>query len=128
MTRDIGILSTCVGASVGFSIPTDDDRVRQVLEPQSPAIRDRIEALRQVHDAGSHTWVFIAPMLPMDPDALVAQITPHIDYAMIDALNYRQQAAAQFRQHGWGEALTNDHAERTGVRPRMLLGEKAQRD
>jgi hypothetical protein len=30
VTRDIGILKTCIEGSVGFSIPTDDDRVRAV--------------------------------------------------------------------------------------------------
>ena len=42
VTRDIGILKTCMEVSVGFSIPTDDDRVRQIMEPQAPSIADRI--------------------------------------------------------------------------------------
>jgi DNA repair photolyase len=127
VTRDIGLLKTCLEASVGFSIPTDDDRVRQVLEPHSPSIPDRIEALRQVHEAGIRTWVFIAPMLPMSPDALAARLLPHIDYAMVDALNYRPQAAAPFRQHGWADALTDDYARRTAARLSTLLGGKGQR-
>lgn len=127
VTRDIGILKTCLDASVGFSIPTDNDRVRQILEPQSPSIPDRIDALRRVHAAGIQTWVFVAPMLPMDPDALVAQILPHIDYAMVDALNYRQQVAALFGQHAWSEALTDGYAERTGARIRSLLGGRGRR-
>jgi hypothetical protein len=56
VTRDIDLLKTCIDASVGFSIPTDDDRVRAILEPASPPIARRIEALQEVHAAGIHTW------------------------------------------------------------------------
>ena len=66
-------------------------------------------------------------MLPMNPERLVEQILPHIDHAMIDPMNYRGQVAALFRRHGWDEALTDDHARRTGARLSMLLGGKIQR-
>ena len=70
--------------------------------------------------------MFIAPILPMNPDALMARLLPHMDYAMVDALNYRQQAAALFRQHGWDYALTDDYAQRTAARLNTLLGGKSQ--
>ena len=127
VTRDIGILNSCLDASVGFSIPTDDDAVRTVLEPASPTIPDRIEALRQVHAAGIRTWVFIAPILPMNPDRLVEQILPYIDYAMVDPLNYRGQVTPLFRQHGWAYALTDQYAAKTATRLATLLGEKGRR-
>jgi len=124
VTRDIDVLSSCIGASVGFSIPTDDDSVRQALEPASPPIAARVEALRTVHAAGIRTWVFIAPILPMNPERLVGQILPYIDHAMVDALNYRGQVTALFRQHGWDYALTDDYATRTGSQLARLLGRK----
>ena len=40
-------------------------------------------------------------------------LRPHIDYAMVDALNYRQQVAGLFRQYGWEDALTDDYARKT---------------
>jgi len=126
VTRDIDLLRTCIGAAVGFSIPTDDDAVRRKLEPVSPPIPARIEALRKVHSAGIRTWVFIAPMLPMDPERLVDLISPHIDYAMVDALNYRGQIADLFRRHGWEYALTDDYAAEIGARLRQCLGSKAE--
>ena len=76
VTRDMGILKTCLDVSIGFSIPTDDDKVRQVVEPHAPSIPARIAALQELHAAGIRTWVFIAPMLPMNPDELTAQIPP----------------------------------------------------
>ena len=45
---------------------------------------------------------------------------------MVDALNYKQQAAALFRQHGWDDALTDDYAGRTAGRLGTLLGAKGQ--
>lgn len=41
VTRDLDILQGLSNVSVGFSIPTDDDRVRHLLEPQAPPIPAR---------------------------------------------------------------------------------------
>ena len=38
VTRDLDILKDMPEVSVGLSIPTDDDRVRHILEPQAPPI------------------------------------------------------------------------------------------
>ena len=127
MTRDIPLLASCIGASVGFSNPTDDDEVRAVLEPAAPPISARVQVLRRAHEAGIKTWVFIAPILPMNPRRLVEQILPHIDYAMIDALNYQGQVAGLFRQHGWDYAVTNEYAAKTSAELTGLLGEKGRR-
>ena len=115
VTRDLEILKEIPEVSVGFSIPTDNDRVRQILEPQAPPITARLQALARLHDAGLHTWVFVAPMLPMRPERLFDAIAPHIDHLMVDSLNYRQQVQAIFRQHGWDRALTDEYARKTGV-------------
>ena len=127
VTRDIDLLTTCIGASVGFSIPTDDDAVRQVLEPHAPSIPDRIEALKQVHAAGIHTWAFIAPMLPMNAERLAAMIRPYIDEVMVDGLNYKGQVSELYKRQGWDDALTDDYARRTRERLTALLGGKGQR-
>jgi DNA repair photolyase len=118
VTRDLDILRDAPGVSVGLSIPTDDDRVRVILEPQAPPIAARLQALARLHAAGLHTWVFVAPMLPMHPDRLYEAIKPHIHHLMVDRLNYRQQVQAIFRQHGWDYALTDAYARETG--PRIL--------
>jgi DNA repair photolyase len=111
--RDLDILQGASNVSVGFSIPTDDDRVRHILEPQAPPIAARVQALVRAHAAGLHTWVFVAPMLPMHPRRLYEAIAPHIDHLMVDPLNYRQQVQAIFRRHGWDYALTEEYARQT---------------
>ena len=124
VTRDIGLLTSCIGASVGFSIPTDDDSIRKILEPASPPIGSRLRALKQLHDAGIRTWVFIAPMLPMNPDRLVELILPHIDHAIVDGLNYKGQVSELFRKHGWEYALAPEYAAKTSAELSRLLGGK----
>lgn len=124
--RDLDLLCALRKASVGFSIGTDDERVRQMLEPRAPPIRARLEALRQVHEAGISTWVFVAPMLPMNPERLAESIAPYADEVWFDALNYAGRVASLFRKLGWAYALEPAYAARTREHLARLLGEKAR--
>lgn len=114
VTRDLDLLRVTPGVSVGFSLPTDEERVRTVLEPQAPPIPARLAALQELHEAGLHTWVFVAPILPMNPDRLFAAIAPHIHELLVDPLNYRPQVRHIFLQQKWGYALTDAYAAGTG--------------
>jgi len=111
VTRDLDLLKDAPDVSVGFSIGTDDERVRAILEPQAPPIAARIEALRQLHEAGVRTWVFVAPILPLDPERLFAAIAPHMDSFMADGLNYAYLVRDLYRKHGWEYALTPAYAD-----------------
>ena len=54
--------------SVGFSIPTDDDAVRQILEPDAPPIHARWAAVERLASAGIQVGISAAPLLPVhDP-------------------------------------------------------------
>lgn len=127
VTRDLDILRGWPGVSVGLSVPTNDDRVRRVLEPNAPPIGSRIATLRKLKEAGIDTWAFIGPMLPMDPRALFEAVDPHVSRVLIDALNYRGQVAGLFRRHGWDRELTDEYAEATAAELRKLFGSKAER-
>ncbi len=111
--RDTDILRTALDCRVGFSIPTDDDRVRQILEPAAPPIPARIEALKRLREAGIRTWAFIAPMLPMDPVRLHRLLAPEVEEVMIDPLNYVSRVEGFFRRQGWGYALSRQYAQQT---------------
>jgi len=124
--RDLELLKTMPQVSVGFSIGTENERVRRVLEPLGPPIQGRIDALKELHDAGIPTWVFIAPVLPMDPERLWAAVSPHVDYVLIDTLNYRQQVREAFIRNQWGYALTDAYAAKTCERLMKLFGERAR--
>ncbi len=51
--------------SVGLSIPTDDDTVRQITEPAAPPIPSRWATLERLAKAGLQTGVAIAPLMPV---------------------------------------------------------------
>jgi DNA repair photolyase len=113
VTRDLDLLTASPEVSVGLSIPTDDDRVRRVLEPQAPPIPARIATLKKLRQAGLSPWVFIAPMLPMNPARLHELIGPYVGEVMMDPLNYRRQISQVFRRHGWDYELTDAYAQET---------------
>lgn len=113
VTRDLDLLATLPEVSVGLSIPTDDDEVRRVLEPHAPPIPARIATLKRLHAAGLSPWVFIAPMLPLQPARLHELISPYTSRVMMDPLNYRTQVSQIFRRHGWDYELTDAYAETT---------------
>ena len=123
--RDLDLLTALPEVSVGLSIPTDDDRVRKVLEPQAPPLGARIATLKRLQQAGLAPWVFIAPMLPLNPERLHELLAPYVGRVMLDPLNYRGQVRGLFQRHGWDYALTDEYAETTRDSLRRLFGNKA---
>ena len=124
MTRDLDILGATPGVSVGFSILTDNDEVRKVLEPHAPPIGARLSALRKLHEAGIATWVFIAPILPMNPNKLYEAIAPDITYLTVDPLDYRNQVKDIFLKQHW----EYEHSDHYAAEPRaILMGRREKR-
>jgi len=113
--RDLDILTATPGVSVSFSIPTDDDGVRKVLEPNAPPIGARLSALKRLHEAGISTGVFIAPILPMNPARLYEAIEPYTTRLMVDSLNYRRQVKDIFLKNHWDYELSDQYAAETGA-------------
>ncbi|MBI2579152.1 MAG: radical SAM protein [Candidatus Aenigmarchaeota archaeon] len=88
--RDIDLLQQFRECTVGVSITTDNDKIKNIFEPFTPPFRVRIETLKKLKDAGLRTYAFIGPMLPMDASAVGNAVSPNIDSAFIDKLNYPQ--------------------------------------
>jgi DNA repair photolyase len=126
VARDLDILKTLPQVSVGFSIGTESEQVRSILEPGAPPIQSRLETLAELHEAGITTWVFIAPMLPMDPRALYEMISPHVDSVLVDALNYTAQVHRIFIRNQWDFALTPEYARETSAILMELFGDRAR--
>ncbi len=126
VTRDLDLLANMPQVSAGFSIGTDSEQVRSILEPGAPPIRSRVEALKELHEAGISTWVFIAPMLPMDPRRLYEMVSPYVAYVLVDALNYPKQVREVFLKNGWDFALTPEYARNTGAILMELFGDRAR--
>jgi DNA repair photolyase len=63
--RDVDLLTKIKNrVDVGFTITTFSDRAQQIFEPHASPVKDRINAIRQLEEAGVKTWAFIAPILP----------------------------------------------------------------
>jgi DNA repair photolyase len=111
--RDIDILKRAENAEVGFSIATADEKVRKMFEPHSPTIHRRVEALRELHDAGIRTFVMIAPLLP-GAEGLVDMLADKVDSVLIDRMNYRH-ADRVYKAHGLTDYMSDAYFEHTGV-------------
>ncbi|MDE3246474.1 MAG: hypothetical protein KGN80_10320, partial [Acidobacteriota bacterium] len=59
--------------SVGFSIPTDDDAVRQIVEPDAPSIPSRWSAIERLAKADIRVSIGATPLLPVRDIALFAR-------------------------------------------------------
>jgi len=62
--------------------------MRLLFEPAAPPIAARIDALHRLREAGVRTYVFIGPMLPMNPARLAAVLRGIVDEALVDPMNY----------------------------------------
>ena len=63
--RDVDLLTRIRSrVDVGFTVTTFNDRAQQIFEPHASPVKDRIDAIRQLEEAGLKTWAFIAPILP----------------------------------------------------------------
>lgn len=73
---------------VGFSIPTDDDRVRKRLEPHAPTINVRLNTMRRLREAGIRVSAAVAPVLYCHPRRFAALLKDAADSVYWDTMAY----------------------------------------
>ena len=89
--RDIRLLQTIPDVAVGLSLANlcqaDNDRI----EPGAGSASERLAVLRELHEAGIRTFLFIAPYLPglTDLNALAQAASGSVDYICVENLNLR---------------------------------------
>ncbi len=121
--RDLDIAKKLHDVEVGLSITTDKEDIRKLFEPGSPSIQSRVEALKKIHKAGIRTYVFIGPMLPLDPEKIVNMIAGAVDSILIDRLNYSNKVLSIYRRFGLENFLRHDYFDTTS----QILKEKLYR-
>jgi len=104
--RDMELLRKFDDIEVGLTITTADENIREIFEPNSPPVEQRIEALEKLHSAGVKTFAMIAPLLPKT-EGLVTQLSGKVDYALIDKMNYHY-ADRVYKRHRLEYAVTNN--------------------
>ena len=110
---DLDVLRRFPVAGVGFSIPTDDDAVRKLFEPGADPVDERFEALAKCHEAGLQTFGVVQPMLPMDPDAMVARMAPYIRAVRIDRMHEMERNHPLYQKASLESAAGPDFFDRT---------------
>jgi DNA repair photolyase len=82
---------------VAMSVTTDDEQVRRAFEPTWPRIRNRVDALAELHAAGIRTQASLSPILPCDPDALADLIEAHCDWIVAQAFKVGSTGARTWK-------------------------------
>jgi len=94
VVRDIDLLSQARSCEVHLSFSTADENLRRLLEPYASSVADKVDALRQLHQAGISTTIMAAPLLPAISDwrQIVETTRPFTDFYRFDGLNLRTPA------------------------------------
>lgn len=88
----------------GSTLTFVDDEMRAVWEPNASETMERIDVLREIHEAGVKTWASIEPVV--DPDeslAAMALSIPCVDEYRIGKLNHSPE---QEKKVDWTNFLT----------------------
>jgi DNA repair photolyase len=85
--RDLELLREFDDVEVGISIPTANESIREIFEPNAPSINKRIETLKTLHSKGVKTFAMIAPLLPK-AEGLADQLFKKVDHILVDKMNY----------------------------------------
>jgi DNA repair photolyase len=101
--------------SLGLSIPTDDDTVRQVVEPHAPAIPSRWAAVERLAAAGIQVTVGVAPLLAVHDAQAFARRTraSGATNAWVGGLRLLKQDPFYkvLADHGWLKVLDPDYKD-----------------
>ncbi len=115
VTRDLDLFHQFDHLNITLSITTDSDAVRQRFEPQCASIERRLDAIRQLSDAGFRTAINVAPLLPLNDPAQFAQRLTETGASRVHigafhetrgpfASGTRQPALQIAKELGWTEA------------------------
>jgi len=101
--------------SVGLSIPTDDDSVRQVVEPHAPAIPSRWATAERLAAAGVSVTIGVAPLLAVHDARAFARRAKASGAAQAWVGGLRLLRQDPFYKvladHGWLKTLNADYKE-----------------
>ena len=94
VTRDIDLLKKLEHCEVGFTIVTLNDSIRKIFEPKASPIKDRLEALWELHQENILTYGFIGPILPHLSDETIEDLIVKLkeigcSSIMVDKLNIK---------------------------------------
>jgi DNA repair photolyase len=122
--RDMDLIKKFRDIEVGITITTNDEKIRKIFEPNAPPIGARIHTLRKLHEQEVRPYVFVGPLLPMNPNELSKQVRPYIQYAYISKMNYISKTKYIYRKMNIEHWLEPDFLEGTKRELRSYLNGK----
>ena len=114
--RDLDVFLEFKKIEFTFTIATDDERIARLFEPRASFIQERIGALDKLHQAGIKTEAFIGPLLPGNPERLVAELEGKVDNVLIDRMNYIDRIRGFYARLGLADAATDAFFQRQKAR------------
>lgn len=66
VTRDIDLIKQFKIAQVNMTVTTDSEDVRKAFEPICPSNKSRLQAIKEVTEAGIQTCITMTPLLPIE--------------------------------------------------------------
>lgn len=90
VTRDLDLLTQMKDVTVSWSVNTLNEAFREDMD-QAVSIQRRLDAMKQVYDAGIRTVCFVSPIFPgiTDIQAIIEQAKDRCDFIWLENLNLR---------------------------------------
>lgn len=91
VVRDIELFKKIPQIRIGISMNSLDDAFRQRTEPRASSVRQKLQALQSLHDAGIETYLFMSPIFPGITDfrAIIEAARTHAGAFYFENLNLR---------------------------------------
>jgi len=105
--RDMDLFQEFEAIEVGCTITTDDEQVAKLFEPGAASVEERLRALETIHASGVHTFAFVGPLLPGNPERLIESLEGTVDTVLIDRMNYVSSVRGFYRKRGLQEEMTD---------------------
>lgn len=106
--RDLDLFREMEQIEVGFTITTNDEAIAKLFEPSAAPVNERLKALERIHSSGIKTYAFIGPLLPGNPEKLVADLSGLVNKVFIDRMNYLSSMRGFYRQVGLESAMEDE--------------------
>jgi len=106
--RDLDLFREIEQVEIGFTITTNDEAIAKLFEPGAAPVIERLKALERIHSSGIKTYAFIGPLLPGNPEKLVADLCGLVNKVFIDRMNYLSSIRGFYRKIGLESAMEDE--------------------
>lgn len=91
VTRDIELFKQVKNIKVGISISSLDEEFSKIIERAASKPRERLEAIKKIHEKGVQTYIFISPIFPgiTDYKEIIKETADFSDEYSFENLNFR---------------------------------------